>query len=327
MTAVTAPPPARRRGLLRRREKPQGRPGIDRPRLLSDVRWGKRIGILVALAVGGVILSHIVRYQWAAVYYLITQTTETVNSAWHAFLSVDWQRHLARYGIEGLFTGASVLVIFYGIKKWPPKPAGWWTTHVKRYLLIPSDRLPDQSLWCLAVAPLWIVIYALPWGIAITLILTWTKTGDQPLTLDTSHISPLLRSDLELANWQQPLIGFITAFLGARRVVKGTAFHSQRLIIKQSLEGKVAHGRELLPPAWMRLFPYLRWRYQWSAARVTSGAMVLGTNRVWAHQAAQRRFHAAMFALGVLGLAYLTYMGWHILTYLDWSFTHPFRLG
>jgi hypothetical protein len=313
---------------LPHRTKPRGVPGVDRPRLLSDIPASRRIGILVALAVGGLILGHVVRYDWAAVYYNALETNAAVTAAWHGFLSVAWQRHLARFGVEGLYTSAVVQAIFYGIKRWPPRAAGAWTRYVKRYLLVPSDRLPDQTLWCLALSWLWIIVWAIPLGVLITLILDVTGTGNQPLTISLATVSPLLRSDVSLANWQQPILGFALGFIASRHVIKGTAFHFQRLVIKQTLEARDTRGRPLLPaPVWMRLFPYLRWRYEWSARRVQSGHMRIGSNRVWSHPRAQRRFHMAMGALGLLAWLVLTYQGWHILTYLVWSFTHPFALS
>jgi len=325
MTAVTE---RGHRARWWRRTKPQGVPGVERPRLLSDIPWDRRLGIVIALAIGGLILGHVVRYEWAAVYYNLLETIPAVTAAWHAFLSVDWQRHLARFGVEGLYTSAVVQAVFYGIKRWPPRRPGWWTWHVKRLLLVPSDRLPNQSLWCLAVAWLWIIVWAVPLGVVITLILDVTGTGNTALTVNLAHINPFLRSDVSLANWQQPLLGFALGFIACRHVIKGTAYHTQRLVIKQTIEGRRSRQAPLLPaPGWMRLFPYLRWRYQWTAERVIQGQVRVGGNRVWKHATAQRRFHQALFLLLIWFLLALTYQGWHILTYLDWSFTAPFRLG
>jgi hypothetical protein len=44
-------------------------PVQDRPRLLSDEPTGRRILVLLALIVGTVVLGHIVRYVYAAIYY------------------------------------------------------------------------------------------------------------------------------------------------------------------------------------------------------------------------------------------------------------------
>jgi len=41
-------------------------------------------------------------------------------------------------------------------------------------------------------------------------------------------------------------------------VVKAPTYHFQRLIIKAGLEGGHAS-----PAWWMRIFPFLRWRFEW----------------------------------------------------------------
>jgi hypothetical protein len=263
---------------------------------------------------------------WVAVYYDALETNATVTAAWHSFLSVSWQRHLARYGVEGLFTGAVVQAVFYGIKRWPPKAAGPWTHYVKRFLLIPSDKLPAQTLWCLAVSWLWIIVYAVPWAVLIAVILDYTHQGNTTLVISTANVPVLARPEVDLANWQQPLVGFACSFLGSRRVIKGTAFHAQRLIIKEGLESQNARNRPLRPPAWMKLFPYMSWRYEWSAARWAEGYRSRGSSRVWANERAQRIFHVTLITLLAVFLLALAYQGWHILTYLDWSFRRPFLM-
>jgi hypothetical protein len=84
-------------------------------------------------------------------------------------------------------------------------------------------------------------------------------------------------------------------------VVKGTAFHFQRLIIKERLEG----GRTR-PAWWMYLFPFLRWRFDWDRAH-------------WHGELEQNQhtvLHRAILAMGIVVFAFLAYEGWHILTYL-----------
>jgi hypothetical protein len=84
-------------------------------------------------------------------------------------------------------------------------------------------------------------------------------------------------------------------------VVKGTAFHAQRLIIKERLEG--AHAT---PAWWMHIFPFLRWRFAWEREH-------------WHGELEQNQhsaLHRTITALCILIFAFLAYEGWHILTYL-----------
>jgi hypothetical protein len=77
------------------------------------------------------------------------------------------------------------------------------------------------------------------------------------ITSSASRI-PFASTASLLTTWQQPLLGFVRSFIGARMVVKGTASHFQRLIIKERLEG----GRTR-PAWWMYIFPFLHWRFDW----------------------------------------------------------------
>ena len=90
-------------------------------------------------------------------------------------------------------------------------------------------------------------------------------------------------------------------FIGARAVVKGTAFHAQRLVVKKQLEA--GHTR---PAWWMSIFPFLRWRFDWDRAH-------------W-HGELEHNQHAALhhaiLALAILAFSRLTYEGWHILSLL-----------
>jgi hypothetical protein len=93
----------------------------------------------------------------------------------------------------------------------------------------------------------------------------------------------------------------VCSFIGARMVVKGTASHFQRLIIKERLEG----GRTR-PAWWMYIFPFLHWRFDWERDHWHGE---LEQNQ---HTAA----HRAILALCILLFALLAFEGWHILTYL-----------
>jgi hypothetical protein len=49
-------------------------PSQDRPRLLSDEPTGRRILVVLALVVGTLVLGHLVRYVYAAIYYDLLET-------------------------------------------------------------------------------------------------------------------------------------------------------------------------------------------------------------------------------------------------------------
>ena len=258
--------------------------------------------IVVALLAGTFVLGHIVRYVYAAIYYNLLEIWRPITVGYHHLIPDATWRHEGRYAIEGLYTGASVQIVFYNFARhWPPKQAGWFARWVCRPLLIPNQRLPAQTLWCLALSWFWMIVFAAP----VFLLGIWLLTISHANANQIGHAIALplsLRGDQDLlTKWQQPVLGFVCSFLGARMVVKGTAFHFQRLIIKERLEG--GHTR---PAWWMYLFPFLRWRFYWEHAH-------------WHGELEQNQHtvkHRIILAMWILLFAFLAYEGWHILTYL-----------
>jgi hypothetical protein len=274
----------------------------ERPKLLSDEPGAARVVIVVALLAGTLVLGHIVRYDYAAIYYNLLEIWRPITAGYHHLIPDATWRHEGRYAIEGLYTGASVQIVFYNFARhWPPKRPGWLARWVCRPLLIPSQRLPEQTLWCLALSWFWMIVFAAP----VFLLGIWLLTISHANANQIGHAITLpvwLRGDQDLLTvWQQPVLGFVCSFIGARTVVKGIAFHFQRLIIKERLEG--GHTR---PAWWMYLFPFLHWRFDWERAR-------------WHGELEQDQHtvkHRVILAMSILLFAFLAYEGWYILTYL-----------
>jgi hypothetical protein len=274
----------------------------SRPRLLTDEPAGRRVLITVALLAGIFVLGHIVRYVNAALYYNILEIWRPITRAYHHLIPNSTWRHEGRYALEGLYAGAAVQVVFYNFARhWPPKPADWYARWVARPLLIPNQRLPDQTLWCLALSWFWMIVFAAPVFLLGIWLLTVTHSNADQIGHTITLPSWLHADESLLTTWQQPVLGFLCSFVGARTVVKGTAYHFQRLIIKERLEG--GHTR---PAWWMHIFPFLRWRFEWDRDH-------------WRGQLEQNQhtlLHRTITGLCVLAFAYLAYEGWHILTYL-----------
>jgi hypothetical protein len=274
----------------------------DRPKLLSDESPGRRVAVVLVLLVGTVVLGHIVRYVYAAVYYNVLETWHPITAGYHHLIPNRTYRHEGRYAIEGLYAGASVQIVFYNFARhWPPKRPGWFSRYVCRPLLIPNQRLPNQTLWCLALSWFWMIVFATPVFLLGIWLLTISHTNSNQIG-QTFSLPTWIHADQSLlTTWQQPVLGFACSFIGARTVVKGTAYHVQRLIIKERLEG--GHTK---PAWWMYLFPFLRRRFYWDREH-------------WHGQLEQNQhsvLHRAITGLFVLGIAFLAVEGWHILTYL-----------
>jgi hypothetical protein len=274
----------------------------DRPRLLSDESGFKRVAIIVALLAGTFVLGHIVRYVYAAIYYNVLEIWHPITAAYHHLIPNSTWRHEGRYAIEGLYTGASVQIVFYNFARhWPPKRPGWYARWVCRPLLIPNQRVTGQTLWCLALSWFWMIVFAAPVFLLGIWLLTVSRTNSNQIG-HTLTLPLWLHADQSLlTTWQQPVLGFVCSFVGARTVVKGTAYHFQRLIIKERLEG--GHTK---PAWWMYLFPFLHWRFDWERDH-------------WHGQLEENQHtvaHRIILALCILLFAFLAYEGWHILTYL-----------
>jgi hypothetical protein len=274
----------------------------ERPRLLGDEPRDRRLLILAALIVGTLVLGHIVRYVNAAIYYNVLQTWRPITAAYHDVVSNSTWRHEGRFAAEGLYAGASVQVVFYNFARhWPPRQPTWFATRICRPLLIPNQRLPDQTLWCLALAWFWMLVFAAPAFLFGIWLLTITHSNADQIG-DRFTLPTWIHADQTvLTTWQQPLLGFLCSFVGARVVIKGTAYHFQRLIIKEGLEaGKTQ------PAWWMHIFPFLRWRFEWDRDHWHGD---LDENE-------KTGLHRAITALCVVAFALLAYEGWYVLTYL-----------
>jgi len=165
----------------------------------------------------------------------------------------------------------------------------------------PNQRLTRQTLWCLALSWFWMIVFAAPVFLLGIWLLTISHTNSNQIGQMLTFPSWLHADQDVLTVWQQPVLGFICSFVGARTVVKGTAFHFQRLIIKERLEG--GHTK---PAWWMYIFPFLRWRFDWERAH-------------WHGELEEKQHttgHRIILALCILLFAWLAYEGWHILTYL-----------
>jgi len=274
----------------------------ERPKLLGDQPRRARVVIIVALLAGTFVLGHIARYVYAAIYYDLLETWGPITRGYHHLVPNAIWRHEGRYAIEGLYTGASVQIVFYNFARhWPPKQPGWFARRVCRPLLIPNQRLPEQTLWCLALSWLWMIVFAAPTFLLGIWLLTFTRTNSNQIGQAITLPSWLHADQSLLTVWQQPVLGFVCSFIGARMVVKGTAFHFQRLIIKERLEsGKTS------PAWWMPIFPFLRWRFDWEREH-WNGQLEENQHTV---------LHRTITGLCILAFAFLAYEGWHILTYL-----------
>ncbi len=72
-----------------------GAPAQERPKLLSDQPRGARVMLVVALLAGTFVLGHIVRYDYAAIYYNLLEIWHPVTAGYHHLVP---NPHLAARG-------------------------------------------------------------------------------------------------------------------------------------------------------------------------------------------------------------------------------------
>ena len=82
-----------------------GAPARERPKLLSDQPRGARVVLVAALLAGTFVLGHIVRYDYAAIYYNLLELWHPVTAGYHHLVPDATWRHEGRYAVEGLYSG------------------------------------------------------------------------------------------------------------------------------------------------------------------------------------------------------------------------------
>jgi hypothetical protein len=297
------PEPAPRR-LFARKPVPPGIPGKDRPRLIKDEgpfrRLFRRVTLLVVAAAGAWLA---VRF-YAGLYHVLTGLNAAQHDAYHAVFPVEWFRHLiVRDANEKVYAGATLqILVYYFASKWPRKAPNRWD-QIEKHLGIVNQRLDDQGLIPLLLAPFWLLVYALPGELAVAGILFATHSNTN-----------------EPATWQISIAGFTGSFIFGRRIAKGFAYHVQRLMIRERLE-KLAYRNErrvardkkprsMNRPSWWMLWP-LRWRLEWI---VQQGTGWMHRDRPWDHRRLQLALHGVTYLAIVAGVVYLTWRGQQLIS-------------
>jgi hypothetical protein len=293
------PPPSYRR-FLQRKPLPPGEPGVDRPKLVRDLGWFKRklVGLSLLLIAAAGAYGAVRTY--AGMYHALTGLSAWQNATYHKIFPVDWFRHLIiRDANEKVFAGATLQVLVYNFAShWPRKAPNKWD-RFEGHLGIANARIDGQGLIVLLLAPLWLLIYALPGELAVAGIL-WAS-GQNETTPPT---------------WQVSLVGFTGSVLLGRRIAKGFAYHIQRIMIRERLENRamrngLRESRGKRPrkytAAWWMLWP-VRQRLHWVVSRKE-----YTVNRPWKHRRLQIAVHGIMYLAIVAGVVYLTWRGAQLL--------------
>lgn len=209
---------------------------VNKPAPLVTVRWNKPGTWIKKFlnAIQGLVLVLVAAYlgmlMAAAVYYLITQTTDTMNDAWHAAAPSDYWRHLTRDAMEGFFGG--LFGFFVGWNYYKPRKAqpNWVDKILLRRgfaTMYDTDPLSGKQL---AKAYLWFIPAGLPGALVGTglVALFHYKVVTAQTLLDTFSFSlpsnasiPGAMVAFALTGLPVKLVGFLAANFYGRKVMKG----------------------------------------------------------------------------------------------------------
>lgn len=239
-----------------------------KPKLVRDQPfWYKWLIIIPVMTIVAAIGAKLASYGFAAIYYNIFETSQWMVSHWHAFASNDFARHLVRdVMFEKMPAFAALQIVVYNFANhWPRKPANR-LDRIEAFLRVPNARIDNQGVLSIILGIPYLLLYS---GVGFAALVG---------SLYLAGYSPAYP-----ASWLITLTGLFASWVFGRRVAKGLAYHTQRLIIRERREdGKTK-------PAWWMLWP-LRWRFEWN---VSHPETAIKPSRRWNNYKLQRALHRA----------------------------------
>jgi hypothetical protein len=183
-----------------------------------------------------------------ALYYILFETTPTMNAWWHSTVPNSDIRHTIRNVGEGLLGGllAQQIVWNHYKPKVQKRLLGKKSLldRIEIALHIPNvkDNKPF-SVWQLLVTPFLVVLYAIPGGVLGFLIVHWFHrhnlhsvaglvTSGHTLSPHAQGIAAKMQQTFTQA-WPTKLVGYFAAFVFGRRPAKGVFDDVQLLFVER----------------------------------------------------------------------------------------------
>lgn len=187
------------------------------------------------LLIYAVLFAHFGEFIIAALYYLITQTTTTMNNGWHALVPNSDLRHAIRNVGEGVLGGFLAQAIIYNHFKKSNRRVGKLTGILKRRL-----HVPQTLAAILAAVVLGSIFFTAGYYILQVLSIHSTEAN-----IDGSFwhrtVASLWASDVP-----QKVLGLVAAF-GARKPLRVIFSNIQLWFVERKIDnGRKAHWWE--PP-------------------------------------------------------------------------------
>lgn len=205
---------------------PEGKSRLPLPlvRLNHPLRWLMNMTHLIVVRAFGTFAGVLIA---VAVYYLITQTTDTMNNAWHTAVPNDHLRHDIRDVGEGVF--GALLGVLVG-----------WNTYVKRKPINRFDRFEMERLKLASLKDthrlkfrqvLLGLLYVLPYAVPGFLVAKGIIAVFDPKQT-FAHLSVptdaslwdqvwIKTQNLFRDNWPKRLMGYASGLFFGRRPIKG----------------------------------------------------------------------------------------------------------
>jgi hypothetical protein len=205
------------------------------------LRFVKNHAMLLFYAV---LFAHLGEFIVAALYYLITQTTDTMNAAWHSLVPNSDLRHAIRDVGEGVLGGLLAQAIVYNYFKKSNRRVGKVTGILKRRLHIP------QTLAAVFAA---ILLGALFFTIGYYVMALFHPTGSEAAV--GGSVWHRTFTNLYATNFPQKVLGLIAAF-GARKPMRVVFNNTQAWFVERKIDNnRKAHWWE--PPTYRARVNYM----------------------------------------------------------------------
>jgi hypothetical protein len=269
--------------------------------LRHPIKWlRQRVGLVLTLVIG----AHIGTLIIAALYYLLFETYHPFTVEWHNAVPNSDLRHAIRNVGEGLLGGVlGQMLIYNAFKRSSLKTKMGILDKIEYFLHLPNrkdDR--DLAVWQVLLAPLIIVLYAVP-GFVVGF---WVADGlhhgltfaGQVVQANYPHEANNYFQTVVTSDWDQKVIGiFASVFLG-RRPIKVYAHDTQAWFAQR----RVLLGKPL------RFYhtPVFKARYNYLKANANAEQSVMAQGG-W-----QAKVMVGLVAVGVA----LTGFGFYVLNYI-----------
>lgn len=191
------------------------------------------------------LFAHIGEFIIAALYYLLTQKSQTMNNGWHHLVSDSNLRHAIRDVGEGVLGGLLAQAIVYNYFKKGNRKVGKLTTTLKTRFHIPVTLAAVISAIILGAISFTVAYY----------ILNLFHPGDGATAAASGSLWHRTYTNLWATSVPQKVLGLVAAF-GARRPMRVVFSNAQAWFVERKIDNHRS-VRWFYPPTYRARYNYL----------------------------------------------------------------------